>query len=289
VSVPLPDVLNKEISKLLTLACHPQVPVVRVIATVYCPPPAHTSCVVGETVYAQAGSLGGDGAAGVALGGGDGAVAGVEEVLLQAGNTATAAPMSARPTAWRGDINLVRLSERGRKQHKCQAMAVFVFALPEQSENEGYGFNLWRESVSVARRPHILVALTQPSQCDEIGVRQQRSVLVGDEPTCIEVNPSRIAGVSEVSHSTDAFVSSGSQSVSGPTSRRSSTRATFGSSRSVLRHSAARRFSASRSLSMFGRSGLGLRSWASSLAISRSRSLMAGATVRVDATSTPAP
>jgi len=64
-------------------------------------------------------------------------------------------------------------------------MAVFVFALPEQSENEGYGFNLWRESVSVARRPHILVALTQPSQCDEIGVRQQRSVLVGDEPTCI--------------------------------------------------------------------------------------------------------
>ena len=104
-SVPLPDVLCKEIHELLALACHPQVPVVRVIANVYAPPYTDTFCVVWDTVYAQAAPLGGDGAAGVELGDvGDGA-AGVEELLVQAGNTATAAPMSARPTAWMCDIN----------------------------------------------------------------------------------------------------------------------------------------------------------------------------------------
>jgi len=53
VSVPLPAVLDNEIHKAFALACHPQVPVARVIVTVSPPPVAGTSCVAGDSVYAQ--------------------------------------------------------------------------------------------------------------------------------------------------------------------------------------------------------------------------------------------
>jgi hypothetical protein len=69
-SVPLPESLERKIQSALAPACHPQVPVVRVMARGYLPPVGSTSCVAGDTVYEHpavvtAGGAGGDvGAAG---------------------------------------------------------------------------------------------------------------------------------------------------------------------------------------------------------------------------------
>jgi hypothetical protein len=106
-----------------------------------------------------------------------------------------------------------------------------------------------------------------------------RAAPVGDVPRW--TSPSSSAGVTGAFHSKKTDTSSGS-GVNGPTSRCSSSRATFGSARRSGFHSAARCSSAARSCVRFGGAGRGTRRCAATLASAVWRSRIFGASVSAE-------